>query len=131
MMAERHEGLRVETLGFHFDEPTKAFAKRVAALERRAVSTANLRGTAWRLRQVLHTEIRGLETLHLSKAAESPLRFAFGCFPPASPAIAAEAGKHKARNGSPLGQLILLKKIGAGEGIRTLDPDLGKVVLYP
>ena len=23
------------------------------------------------------------------------------------------------------------KKIGAGEGIRTLDPDLGKVVLYP
>jgi len=25
----------------------------------------------------------------------------------------------------------LLRKIGAGEGIRTLDPDLGKVVLYP
>jgi len=24
-----------------------------------------------------------------------------------------------------------LKKFGAGEGIRTLDPDLGKVVLYP
>jgi hypothetical protein len=23
------------------------------------------------------------------------------------------------------------EKIGAGEGIRTLDPDLGKVVLYP
>ena len=23
-----------------------------------------------------------------------------------------------------------LEKIGAGEGIRTLDPDLGKVVLY-
>jgi hypothetical protein len=22
-------------------------------------------------------------------------------------------------------------EIGAGEGIRTLDPDLGKVVLYP
>jgi hypothetical protein len=29
-------------------------------------------------------------------------------------------------------QLIeTLKKIGAGEGIRTLDPNLGKVVLYP
>ncbi len=27
--------------------------------------------------------------------------------------------------------LIFLKKIGAGEGIRTLDPNLGKVVLYP
>ncbi len=26
---------------------------------------------------------------------------------------------------------ILDWEIGAGEGIRTLDPDLGKVVLYP
>jgi hypothetical protein len=24
-----------------------------------------------------------------------------------------------------------VKKFGAGEGIRTLDPNLGKVVLYP
>jgi hypothetical protein len=24
-----------------------------------------------------------------------------------------------------------LKRFGAGEGIRTLDPNLGKVVLYP
>jgi hypothetical protein len=27
--------------------------------------------------------------------------------------------------------LDFIDKIGAGEGIRTLDPDLGKVVLYP
>ena len=27
--------------------------------------------------------------------------------------------------------LILFRKSGAGEGIRTLDPNLGKVVLYP
>ncbi len=27
--------------------------------------------------------------------------------------------------------LIDKEKIGAGEGIRTLDPNLGKVVLYP
>jgi hypothetical protein len=27
--------------------------------------------------------------------------------------------------------LIFLRKLGAGEGIRTLDPNLGKVVLYP
>jgi hypothetical protein len=27
--------------------------------------------------------------------------------------------------------IVFLEKIGAGEGIRTLDPDLGKVVLYP
>jgi hypothetical protein len=26
---------------------------------------------------------------------------------------------------------IFLKETGAGEGIRTLDPNLGKVVLYP
>jgi len=26
---------------------------------------------------------------------------------------------------------LVLGKIGAGEGIRTLDPNLGKVVLYP
>jgi hypothetical protein len=25
----------------------------------------------------------------------------------------------------------LMQKFGAGEGIRTLDPNLGKVVLYP
>ena len=28
-------------------------------------------------------------------------------------------------------RLIFLRKTGAGEGIRTLDPNLGKVVLYP
>jgi hypothetical protein len=28
-------------------------------------------------------------------------------------------------------QFDLLADFGAGEGIRTLDPDLGKVVLYP
>jgi hypothetical protein len=27
--------------------------------------------------------------------------------------------------------LLLIREIGAGEGIRTLDPNLGKVVLYP
>jgi hypothetical protein len=26
---------------------------------------------------------------------------------------------------------VIARKTGAGEGIRTLDPDLGKVVLYP
>ena len=27
--------------------------------------------------------------------------------------------------------VTMRRKFGAGEGIRTLDPDLGKVVLYP
>jgi hypothetical protein len=34
----------------------------------------------------------------------------------------------------PRGEILISKielSVGAGEGIRTLDPDLGKVVLYP
>ena len=34
-------------------------------------------------------------------------------------------------NSAPALHIDLSWKIGAGEGIRTLDPDLGKVVLYP
>jgi len=30
----------------------------------------------------------------------------------------------------PLSNFAILRNSGAGEGIRTLDPDLGKVVLY-
>ncbi len=62
---------------------------------------------------------------------EIPLRFAPVCFPPASPPVAREAGKQKKVPKASSQPLICLKKIGAGEGIRTLDPDLGKVVLYP
>jgi len=62
-----------------------------------------------------------------SKSADRILGLSVGCFPLASPAFAAEAGKHKCRKAGPLGQLNLLRKVGAGEGIRTLDPDLGKV----
>ncbi len=72
-----------------------------------------------------------LERLHMRRATERPLRFALICFPPASPAFAAEAGKQKTTPKDRSQLLICLKKIGAGEGIRTLDPDLGKVVLYP
>ena len=74
---------------------------------------------------------RGLKGPHMPKPTESPLRFALACFPPASPAIAREAGKQKTTPRDRSDSLIYLKKIGAGEGIRTLDPDLGKVVLYP
>jgi hypothetical protein len=57
---------------------------------------------------------------------EIPLRFAPVCFPPASPPVAREAGKQKKVPKASSQPLICLKKIGAGEGIRTLDPDLGK-----
>ena len=66
-----------------------------------------------------------------ANAAESPLRPASACFPHASPVFVAGAGKHKSIVHDAVNQRICLRKIGAGEGIRTLDPDLGKVVLYP
>jgi hypothetical protein len=42
----------------------------------------------------------------------------------------ADSPREKAPEG-PEYYLILLGEDGAGEGIRTLDPNLGKVVLYP
>ena len=52
-----------------------------------------------------------------------------GCFPGASPAPARWAGKQKTAPKDRFNTLISLKKSGAGEGIRTLDPNLGKIAL--
>ena len=46
MTAARHQGLRAEKLGCHVDKPTEALTERVAPLERRTVSTANLHSAA-------------------------------------------------------------------------------------
>jgi hypothetical protein len=64
----------------------------------------------------------------MPKPTESPLNFASVCFHPASPAFSPEAGKQKTTPEDRSQLLICLKKIGAGEGIRTLDPDLGKIL---
>ena len=40
-------------------------------------------------------------------------------------------GNAKAASRRPLLKLQIYREIGAGEAIRTLDPNLGKVVLYP
>jgi hypothetical protein len=56
---------------------------------------------------------------------------AFGCFPPASPLAQMVPGKQKTPRRALAKSLIFLRMSGAGEGIRTLDPNLGKVVLYP
>ena len=87
MTAKRHKGLRAEKLGFHVDEPTKALTERIAPLERRTLSTANLHHMAWRrrLRQVVKVEIRDPVTPQMRNAAENPLRFACGRFPPCFP----------------------------------------------
>jgi hypothetical protein len=45
--------------------------------------------------------------------------------------LALSACKQKRPRRIVFNHLILLRKSGAGEGIRTLDPNLGKVVLYP
>ena len=51
--------------------------------------------------------------------------------PPCFPGREGEAGKQISRRRDPHILLNSYGKTGAGEGIRTLDPNLGKVVLYP
>ncbi len=66
----------------------------------------------------------------VQNAAGLILRHDAGCFPGASPAPTRWAGKQKTAPKDRFTALISLRKSGAGEGIRTLDPNLGKVVLY-
>ena len=51
--------------------------------------------------------------------------------PRAEPDFFESVGEAKTALTGRSNQLIFIRKIGAGEGIRTLDPNLGKVVLYP
>ncbi len=67
--------------------------------------------------------------LPMPKVAVRPLRHTPCCFPHASPVFLTEAGKQKTAPKDRSKLLISLRKFGAGEGIRTLDPNLGKVVL--
>ncbi len=69
--------------------------------------------------------------LPMPKAAVRPLQHASCCFPHASPVSQTRAGKQKTAPKDRSKPLISFRKFGAGEGIRTLDPNLGKVVLYP
>ena len=90
----------------------------------RYTSEQSLRSIAW-------LENGGSWTLSMPHAAESTLHFAFCCFPPASPPLPPVPGKQKTAPKGRCNPLISLRQFGAGEGIRTLDPNLGKVVLYP
>src|SRR5258708_24252122 len=51
---------------------------------------------------------------------------AVGCFPHASPDLVARSGKQNRPRAAALNSLKSLRKSAAGEGIRTLDPNLGK-----
>ncbi len=50
-------------------------------------------------------------------------------FPHASPVSSTRLGKQKTALKDRFKPLISLRTIGAGEGIRTLDPNLGKVII--
>jgi hypothetical protein len=67
-------------------------------------------------------------TLPMPKVAARLLRHASCCFPHASPVSQTRAGKQKTAPKDRSKPLISLRKFGAGEGIRTLDPNLGKTV---
>ena len=66
--------------------------------------------------------------LPMPEVAARTLRPAFCCFPHASPVFQTEAGKQKTAPKDRSMSLISLRKSGAGEGIRTLDPNLGKAL---
>jgi hypothetical protein len=69
----------------------------------------------------------GLVEPPMPKAAQVLLLYAFRCFP--DPGFM--GGEAKRPRMTAFNFLIFLRESGAGEGIRTLDPNLGKVVLYP
>jgi hypothetical protein len=71
-------------------------------------------------------ENRDLGTAYMPKVAEWPLLPAFCCFPPASPVFVLGSGKQKTAQKDRSKKLISLEKSGAGDGIRTHDPNLGK-----
>jgi hypothetical protein len=73
----------------------------------------------------------GFGALPMPNIAVRPLRHASRCFPHASPISQSMAGKQKTAPKDRSKSLISLRESGAGEGIRTLDPNLGKVMLYP
>ncbi len=63
----------------------------------------------------------------MPNVAARPLRSSHHCFPHASPSLEKEPGKQKTAPKGRSKKFISLGKFGAGEGIRTLDPNLGKV----
>ena len=72
-------------------------------------------------------DLHEMTVLPMPNTAENILRHGPRCFPSASPTMARRPGKQKAAPRDRSKSLISLRKSGAGEGIRTLDPNLGKV----
>jgi hypothetical protein len=62
-----------------------------------------------------------------AESGRAPATTCFLLLPPASPAFTPRAGKQKRPRRAALIRLKSLRDLGVGEGIRTLDPNLGKV----
>jgi hypothetical protein len=75
--------------------------------------------------------VGALEDIQMPRVAVRPQQSSLCRFPHASPGSPSPAGKQETAPKHHPKPLVYLKKFGAGEGIRTLDPNLGKVVLYP
>jgi hypothetical protein len=71
-------------------------------------------------------EVQNAAMQTLSHATKSRI-----VLPPCFPGTARRAEKQIPRPRDLLNLFISMEETGAGEGIRTLDPNLGKVVLYP
>jgi hypothetical protein len=77
----------------------------------------------------LRAELQLTTAQSMPDVVDSMLDYAVWCFPHASPALTSGAGKRQTGPKDHSKSLTRLRKIGAGEGIRTLDPNLGKVVV--
>jgi hypothetical protein len=71
-----------------------------------------------------------LGAIPMPEAAADQLQHTSCCFPYASPVSPKGPGKQKTAPKDRSKLLIILKKSGAGEGIRTLDPNLGKILVH-
>ena len=71
-----------------------------------------------------------MPTRTMPNARDSMLRYASCCFPHASPVLELGAGKQEMASEGHFKHMISLRKSGAGEGIRTLDPNLGNVAVF-
>lgn len=117
-IAKRDRQLRDEQLRLRVVEPIEALINWAARLEsevRRFLCCF-----------VAREENGGFALRPMPTTAKSALLYAFCCFPLASPAFVPGLGKQKTPRRVLFIRLIFLEKSGAGDGIRTLDPNLDK-----
>jgi hypothetical protein len=78
----------------------------------------------------LRSETAGYDGFNHAERRREHARLRFLVLPPCSPALVPTAGKQKRSRRATLNHLKSLREFGAGEGIRTLDPNLGKFISH-